>query len=106
MNLINDKQLTTANIENFKRFDQLGSTLNTNLSGFHEGINNGGPNFLPTCKLSKKCPIIEKENIKLTKEKLDAYLLGAIGYCILAKLLAYYMKALMQIQHVKVIMCL
>ena len=67
IDLIHKKELVTANMDTFKIFDQLRSTLPAELHGFNEGIGNDGPNFLPTCKLEKKCPITEQRTYQISK---------------------------------------
>ncbi|XWV25694.1 hypothetical protein QJ857_gp0019 [Tupanvirus soda lake] len=54
---LNKNELNIDNINQYKDYDQLRKTLNSDLIAYKEGINNDGPTFLPTCKLEKKCPI-------------------------------------------------
>ncbi|XWV24462.1 hypothetical protein QJ856_gp0018 [Tupanvirus deep ocean] len=65
---INDNQLNSQNIINYKDYDQLNQTLASDLKTFKEGINNNGPTFLPTCKLEKKCPIPDNGRKYQTKK--------------------------------------
>lgn len=53
-------------IKDIIKYDQLYSSIQKNeiLENYKEGINNAGPNFFPTCKLIKKCPIEESESRK------------------------------------------
>jgi N-glycosidase YbiA len=54
---------------NYKQFDQLKQT-NSNLKNYNEGINNAGPNFLPTCRLKKICSkLVEKEHLRPYEER-------------------------------------
>ena len=59
---ISEQSLTIKDLNIIKSYDQLTKFIRTEtyLAGYHEGINNGGPNFLPTCKLSKTCPVSER----------------------------------------------
>jgi endonuclease/exonuclease/phosphatase family metal-dependent hydrolase len=57
----------------YLKYDQLTNSIGDNnlvlLKNFKEGVDNKGPNFLPTCKLIKKCPIENRREYQLAKGK-------------------------------------
>lgn len=57
-------------IKPYYLYDQLHNTLSkpaNNLLDYNEGIDNLGPDFLPTCKLEKICPITNRRRYQIFK---------------------------------------
>lgn len=68
LQIFKNKDYQSLNLSDYRKFDQLNSTLHNILPDFQEGVNNNGPDFLPTCKLEKKLSDNNIRDYQLSKK--------------------------------------